>query len=96
MLLDYFVLFALFFFLNNREGFFVLPWLSWNSFCRPGCPPEIRLLLPPKCWDWLVLLCTAAPFFSFTFFLIGVLKTVLKLKRLSSELGEGESDLCTS
>jgi hypothetical protein len=27
-----------FFFGFLRQGFFVSPWLSWNSFCRPGWP----------------------------------------------------------
>jgi hypothetical protein len=31
--------FILFYFIGfSRQGFSVLPWLSWNSLCRPGWP----------------------------------------------------------
>ena len=33
---DVFLSFSFFFF--PRQGFSVLPWLSWNSLCRPGWP----------------------------------------------------------
>jgi hypothetical protein len=32
------ILFYFFFFFFLRQGFSVLPWLSWNSLCRPGWP----------------------------------------------------------
>jgi hypothetical protein len=38
----------------SRQGFSVQPWLSCNLRCRPGWfggLMEIRLPLPPKCWD---------------------------------------------
>jgi hypothetical protein len=28
-----------------REGFFELPWLSWNKLCKPGWPWTHRDLL---------------------------------------------------
>ena len=37
----------------QRECLSVLPWLSGNSFCRPGWPQTQRstyLPLPPECW----------------------------------------------
>jgi hypothetical protein len=33
-----FSFFFFFFFGFSRQGFSVLPWLSWNSRCRPGWP----------------------------------------------------------
>ena len=37
----------------QRQGFFVMPWLSQNSLCRPGQPQTHRDHLPrlPECWN---------------------------------------------
>jgi hypothetical protein len=47
-----FVLFFVFLVFQDRVSLFSPAWLSWNSLCRPGWwNSEIRLPLPPKCWD---------------------------------------------
>ena len=35
---SFFVVFFFFLSFFLRQGFSVLPWLSWNSLCRPGWP----------------------------------------------------------
>ena len=56
LLFSFFVLFSCFcfFFLFSRHGFSVLPWLSWNSLCRPGWPQTQRsACLWSACITWL-------------------------------------------
>jgi hypothetical protein len=69
-----FLLFFFFFFFSfgfSRQGFFVEPWLSWNSLCRPGWPRTQKsacLCLPSAGIKGVHHHRPAAPYIIFFFF----------------------------